>query len=119
MLPCCHGDRVNNNVSAHMVSDRPANDPTRPCIQDDGEAHLPGAGRVLRHVHDPQPVRAFRRELAFHEVIVGFRAVTAGAPGPERRLVEPDDPGLPHQTLDPGFADPNLTPEPQLVTDPV
>jgi hypothetical protein len=61
--PDGHLERVDDQLVAHVVGDRPAHDAAAPGVEDDGQVDLALAGGVLGHVHDPQPVLARKDEL--------------------------------------------------------
>ncbi len=72
-----HVDRVGDELGAHVIGDRPADDPSGPGVDDDGEVDPALAGAVLGDVLHPQPVRAVGAELAMHQIV----AAGIGRPG--------------------------------------
>ena len=78
--PDRHLDGVDHELGTEVIGDRPAHHPPAPGIEDDGQIDLALASRVLGHVHDPQPVRLGRVEVALHQVFGrrGLR-ITPGA----------------------------------------
>ena len=64
-----HVDGVGDELGAHVIGDRPADDPSGPGVDDDGEVDPALAGAVLGDVLHPQPVRAVGAELAVHQII--------------------------------------------------
>ena len=97
--PDSHLQGVDDELGADVISDRPADHPPRPGVNDDREIHLALDGGMLGDIGNPQPVRAVRGELARDQIVAGNRVrVAAGAT--TAAFVDPDDPIDPHQSLD-------------------
>ena len=72
--------RVDDELGAHVIGDRPADDPAGPGVDHDGEVDPALAGGVLGDVLHPQPVGAVGSELAVHQIVdAGSLGVAAGA----------------------------------------
>ena len=75
-----HLEGVDDELGAEVVGDRPADDPSGPGVDDDGEVDPALAGAVLGDVLHPQPVRAVGAELAVHQIVrQRIRPAPAGA----------------------------------------
>jgi hypothetical protein len=100
--PDGHLDGVHDQFGADVVSDRPADNPTAPGVHHDGEVDLSFVAGMLGDVHDPEPVRCIDGELPLDQAL-GRRGswIPPGAPSPALAAVNPHDPGLSHQPLDP------------------
>ena len=116
--PDGHLDGIHDKLGPHVVSDRPADYPAAPGVNDDTQVHLASVGAVLGDVHHPQAVRAVHLELPFHQVLGGCGGrVTAGAAMP-LPPVDAGDLGLAHQPLDPLAGAADALAEPEVGVDP-
>ena len=92
-----HLQRVGDELGAHVLGHRPADDPSAVGVLHGCEVEPPLPGPQVGDVRDPQHVRSVRPELPFDEVISD-----TDTGHPDRRaaaldLHEPRDPGLCHQ----------------------
>jgi len=67
--PHGHLHGVDHQLLAHVVGDRPADDPAAEGVEDGGQVDLALLRRVLGDVHHPQAVRPLHRELTLHQVL--------------------------------------------------
>ena len=77
--PYRHLHGVRDQLGAHVIGDRPADDSAGPGVDDDGEVHLAGSGGVFGDVHDPQTVRALGVEAPVDQVVVDGSVPGSGA----------------------------------------
>ena len=112
--PDRHLQRVDDELGTHVIGDRPADHPTAPGVDHDGEVDLALGGGMLGDIGDPQPVGTLRCELAVHQVVAGRRVGVASGAAPAP-LVDPNDAVDAHQTLDTFTADTATLAEHQLV----
>jgi len=70
--PCCgHLDGGDHEAGLHSFVDGPADDPVRPQVLDRTAVELSFGRSMFGQVRDPHLIRALRRELAAHQIIVG------------------------------------------------
>jgi hypothetical protein len=96
-LPDGHLERFDDELGAHVLGHRPADDPARVAVDHDGQVELALPRRDLGQIGDPQPIRRGRVEVARDQI--RRRAHTTHA---DRRLAAPADQqaaqaGLAHQ----------------------
>src|SRR5207245_10550617 len=85
--PDRHLERVNDELGADVIGDRPADHASGPGVEHDRAIELARVGAVFGDVHDPQPVRTVRVELAGDEVVVRYGAgITCGSATPADAL---------------------------------
>ena len=79
-----HAERVDDQLGAHVLGDRPADDQPGVGVHDRRAVHLALRRRVLGDVGEPQPVRRVDRELAVDQVVArsGGRVAHGAAAAP-------------------------------------
>jgi hypothetical protein len=100
-----HAECVDHEGGAHVVVDRPADDPARVGVKDCGAVDLSFIGGVLGDVGHPQLVRAVDDEVAVDQVAVGVGLRVPDGAAAVAAPVEALDPGLAHQAGDPLVVD--------------
>ncbi len=99
--PDRHLERVDNELTADVIRDRPAHDASAERVEHDGAIELAGIGAMFGDVHDPQTVGTVGVELTADEIVVRhrvgitFRAAVPASP------IDPLHAGLAHQSFDP------------------
>ena len=66
-----HLQSIQHQFRAQVQGHGPADDPSRPGVQDHGQKQEAGVGRDVRNVADPQFIRAGGGEVAAHEIVGG------------------------------------------------
>ena len=96
-----HTQSVGDQFGAHVVSDRPADDPAGERVEHGGAVHLALLGGVLGDVGDPEAVRLGHREVAFDQVRAGCGSRVADRTAAVSPPVEALNACLTHQPGDP------------------
>ncbi len=95
-----HLQGVDDELGAHVLGHRPADDAAGPQVEDDGQVQPTLPRPDVRDVRHPEQVRSGRREVARHQVLGHREAVRRVG----RRLVAPRTTALqalrPHQSGD-------------------
>src|SRR3954453_130347 len=112
-----HPQRVDDELRAHVVGHRPADDLAREGVLDRGQIEPAFPGRHVGDVGDPEAVRLCWPELALDEVVADANTGNA-----DRRLAlalwnQCGDSGLAHQALDALLADSHAVRHAQLGVD--
>lgn len=95
--PQGHLERVDDELGAQEVGDRPAHDAARPGVEDDGQIDLAGLGRVFGNVADPEPVRARHAKGAVDEILTGALGRVSACARPVAAAVHALDASSAHQ----------------------
>jgi hypothetical protein len=103
-----HLEGVDDQLGAHVIRDRPADDHAAEGVEDDSEVDVAVSGRVLGDVHAPQPVRSVGLNARFTRSCVG---VAAGAAPASMTPIDALELGLALQPLHPFAA--QRTPAPR------
>ena len=98
--PQRHLQRVDDELAAYVIGDRPTDDPAAPGVEHDGQVALALRGGVLGDVHDPQPVRSLGVEPAAHQVVGWLGRRVASGAGPALSPIDILNAGLAHEALD-------------------
>jgi hypothetical protein len=92
-------ERVDDELGAQIVLERPADDAAAEAIDDDCEIEPALPSAQVGDVGDPQPVRGRRREVALHEVVGDAHAWHADRRATTAPLDDAADAVLAHQPL--------------------
>jgi hypothetical protein len=65
----CLLERVDDELGAHVVLERPADDAAAEAVDDNGEVEPALPGAQVGDVGDPQPVRRRRLEVTLDEIL--------------------------------------------------
>jgi hypothetical protein len=117
--PAGHVQRVDDQLGAQVIGDRPAHDAAGPGVDDTTQIDLALGGRVLGDVAAPEPIRTVHAEVAIDQVrIRRGRRVAAGTSPPAARPMQPDDAMQAHEALHLFVIDPPAEAEAQLMDHP-
>src|SRR5215210_898884 len=94
-------ERVDDELSAEMVLERPANDATAVAVDDDREVQPALPAAQVGDVGNPQPVRRRRMEVALDEIVGDTNARDADRRAAPTSFDRAADACLAHQPLDP------------------
>ena len=111
--PPGHLDRVDDQLGAQVIGDRPADTAAGEHVDDRGAVNPPLESAVLRDVHDPKPVGCVSGEHPL-DVILEYRREPATATAPPFAVVNTLQPCNAHQPLDPAVTDPQPPSEDEL-----
>jgi hypothetical protein len=113
-----HRERVDDELGAHVVGHRPANDPPAIGVLNRSQVQPALPGSEIGDVGEPQHVRSARPELPFDQVVSDPDTGNPNRCSPILLRYKPGDPGALHQPLDALATDPDATAEAQLRMDP-
>ena len=92
-----HTERVGDKFSAHMLSNRPADNQPGISVHDGRALHRAVPGGVLGDISDPSPVRLLDAEPALDEVRAGVSSRVAQGAAVASAPVEPLDTRVTHE----------------------
>jgi len=100
-----HCQRVGDQLGAHVIGHRPANDPPRVKILDGDEVEPAFPGSEVGDVGDPAAVRGAGGEIAIEQILSDADAGHTDRRRPVLLGLQPRQAGLAHQALDAFAAD--------------
>ena len=109
-----HLERVDDELGAHVIGHRPADDPARVGVLDGGEVDPALPGAQVGDVGHPQHVGLGRAEVALDEVVGDADAADADRRAAALGAHQARDAGGAHEALDALARDHDAVCEPQL-----
>jgi len=109
-----HLQRVDDEIGAHVIGHRPADDPSAIGVLDGREIQPALPRAQIGDVGDPEHVRACRAEVALDEVIGDTDSGDADRRAPAALGDQARETGFAHQPLDPFAPDLDVVTEAQL-----